>query len=91
MAGTTDFHPGYHGTPCAFDDAADIQSAWQLIQFGYPRADLYRLGREDPAYKDAKERADSVINDLSRRQQGIPEHFDRTCPNCKHIWAERIV
>lgn len=25
-----------------------------------------------------------------RRQQAIPEHFERACPNCKHHWAEAV-
>ena len=91
MAGTTDFQPGYHGTPCAIPDAAEIEMSWRMIQpFDlYPNASHFKLGREDPDYKDDVVRANKVLDDLSDRQKAIPEHFDRQCPNCKHLWAER--
>ncbi len=94
MAGTTEFHPGYHGTPCAFPEALEVESRWRMLDlspFGfYPSASQYELGRDDPKYKAARERADGILDDITRKQHGIPEHFDRTCPNCKHTWAERV-
>lgn len=95
MAGTTDFHPGYHGVPCAIP-GADIVNTLDILRSmwpggTYPNAQNYRLGRDDPAYKTAAANAKDTMDDYKARVDAIPEHFDRACPNCKHLWAERPI
>lgn len=96
--GTTEYHEGHHWVPPVAAGAypeVGCGAALELLEHrkNEPRGD-YRpavvwneeitdLTPNEEAYKAWHTKLWELIN-------GIPEHFDRECPNCRYRWAEGV-